>query len=73
VEFGTNLRARVVRDEEGAPEPEVSEFRTRQVPEDDVPPEYLDQLEVARSGTEGGTPRISARSVESDVRAMRRY
>ena len=43
VEEGQPFEASVVDGVEGAPEPEVSEVRTRQVPEDDVPPEYLEQ------------------------------
>jgi len=43
IEEGQSFEANVVEGVEGAPEPDVAEVRTRQVPEDDVPPEYLDQ------------------------------
>ena len=43
VEEGQFFEADVVNGVENAPDPDVSEVRTRQVPEDDVPPEYLDQ------------------------------
>ena len=43
VEEGQPFEASVVDGVEGANEPEASEVRTRQVPEDDVPPEYLEQ------------------------------
>ena len=38
-----SLEATVVDAIENAPEPDVAEVRTRQFPEDDVPPEYLEQ------------------------------
>ena len=40
---GQFLEATVVDAIENAPEPDVAEVRTRQFPEDDVPPEYLEQ------------------------------
>jgi len=40
---GQFLEATVVEAIENAPEPDVAEVRTRQFPEDDVPPEYLEQ------------------------------
>ncbi len=43
VEEGQSFEADVVEGVEDAPEPDVSEVRTRQVPEDDVPPEYINQ------------------------------
>jgi hypothetical protein len=43
VEEGQSFEAGVINGVENAPDPDVSEVRTRQVPEDDVPPEYLDQ------------------------------
>jgi hypothetical protein len=43
VEEGQFFEADVVSGVENAPDPDVSEVRTRQVPEDDVPPEYLDE------------------------------
>jgi hypothetical protein len=43
VDEGQSFEAGVVEGVEDAPEPDVAEVRTRQVPEDDVPPEYLDQ------------------------------
>jgi hypothetical protein len=43
VQEGQFLEANVVDAIENAPEPDVAEVRTRQLPEDDVPPEYLDQ------------------------------
>jgi hypothetical protein len=43
VDEGQFFEANVVEGVEDAPEPDVAEVRTRQFPEDDVPPEYLDQ------------------------------
>jgi len=40
---GQSFEADAVEAVEEAPEPDVAEVTTRQVPEDDVPPEYLDQ------------------------------
>jgi hypothetical protein len=41
-EEGQSLEADIVNAVENAPDPDVDEVHTRQVPEDDVPPEYLD-------------------------------
>ncbi|HSY01769.1 MAG TPA: hypothetical protein VK819_06420 [Acidobacteriaceae bacterium] len=41
-EEGNAFEAGIVSGVEDAPDPDVSEVRTRQVPEDDVPEEYLD-------------------------------
>jgi hypothetical protein len=41
-EEGQAEEAEVVDAVENAPDPDVSEVRTREVPEDDVPEEYLD-------------------------------
>jgi hypothetical protein len=43
VQEGQFFEANVVNAIENAPEPDIAEVRTRQFPEDDVPPEYLDQ------------------------------
>jgi hypothetical protein len=43
VEEGNAFEAGIVDGVENAPEPDVAEVRTRQVPEDDVPEEYLDE------------------------------
>jgi hypothetical protein len=43
VEEGQSFEADVIAGVENAPDPDVSEVRTRQVPEDDVPREYLDE------------------------------
>lgn len=43
VDEGQPFEASAIDGVEDTPEPEVSEVRTRQVPEDDVPPEYLEQ------------------------------
>ena len=43
VEEGQFFEADVIEGVEDAPDPDVSEVRTRQVPEDDVPPEYINQ------------------------------
>jgi hypothetical protein len=41
-EEGNAFEAGIVSGVENAPDPDVSEVHTRQVPEDDVPEEYLD-------------------------------
>ena len=41
VEEGQSYEAEVINGVENAPDPDVAEVHTRQVPEDDVPPEYL--------------------------------
>ena len=41
VEEGQSLEAAVISGVENAPDADVAEVRTKQVPEDDVPPEYL--------------------------------
>jgi hypothetical protein len=43
VEEGSFFEAAVIEGVENAPPADVSEVRTRQVPEDDVPQEYIDQ------------------------------
>ena len=43
VEEGQSYEAEVIAGIENAPDPDVSEVHTRQVPEDDVPPEYINQ------------------------------
>jgi hypothetical protein len=43
VEEGQFFEANIVEGVENAPDPDIAEVRTRQVPEDDVPPEYLEQ------------------------------
>ena|SRR6266849_5405286 len=43
VEEGQFFEAAVVSGVENAPDPDVSEIQTHEVPEDDVPPEYLEQ------------------------------
>lgn len=43
VDEGQSFEANVVEGVEDAPEPDVAEVHTREFPEDDVPPEYLDQ------------------------------
>ncbi|MGD1092755.1 MAG: hypothetical protein ABSB35_12295 [Bryobacteraceae bacterium] len=40
---GQFFEAEVISGVENAPDADVSEVHTRQVPEDDVPPEYLDR------------------------------
>jgi hypothetical protein len=40
---GQYFEAGIVEGVESAPDADVSEVRTRQVPEDDVPQEYLDE------------------------------
>ena len=49
VEEGQGVEAAAVEGVEDAPDPDVSEVRTREVPEDDVPEEYRDDsnLDVA--------------------------
>jgi len=42
LEEGNAFEAEAVSGVENAPDPDVSEVRTREVPEDDVPEEYLD-------------------------------
>jgi N utilization substance protein A len=42
VEEGNAFEADAVYGVESAPDPDVAEVRTRQIPEDDVPEEYLD-------------------------------
>ena len=42
VEEGQFFEAAVVSGVENAPDPDVSEIQTHEVPEDDVPPEYLE-------------------------------
>ena len=43
VEEGQSYEAEVIAGIEDAPDPDVSEVHTRQVPEDDVPEEYLEK------------------------------
>ena len=43
VEEGQFFEAEVISGIENAPDPDVSEVHTRQVREDDVPQEYLDE------------------------------
>jgi hypothetical protein len=45
VEEGNAFEADAIDGSESAENPEVSEVRTRQVPEDDVPPEYWNDEE----------------------------
>jgi hypothetical protein len=42
VEEGQSFEAEVIGGVEDAPDPDVAEVHTKQVPEDDVPSEYLD-------------------------------
>jgi len=42
LEEGQAFEAGIVSGVENAPDPDVAEVTTREVPEDDVPPEYLD-------------------------------
>jgi hypothetical protein len=42
VEEGQYIEADAISGVENAPDPDVAEVHTRQVPEDDVPQEYLD-------------------------------
>ena len=41
LEEGQSFEAEVTSGVENAPDPDVAEVHTKQVPEDDVPPEYL--------------------------------
>ena len=43
VEEGQSFEAEVVSGVENAPDPDVAEVHTKEVPEDDVPPEYLER------------------------------
>ena len=43
VEEGQSFEAEVISGVENAPDPDVAEVHTKQVPEDDVPSEYLDK------------------------------
>jgi hypothetical protein len=43
VEEGQSFEAEVIAGVENAPDPDVAEVHTRQVPEDDVPLEYLER------------------------------
>jgi hypothetical protein len=43
VEEGQSFEAEVIAGVENAPDADEGEVRPKQVPEDDVPPEYLDQ------------------------------
>ena len=43
VEEGQSFEAEVISGVEDAPDPDVAEVRTKQVPEDDVPSEYLEK------------------------------
>jgi hypothetical protein len=43
LEEGQSFEAEAVGGVENAPDPDVAEVHTRQVPEDDVPSEYLDR------------------------------
>ena len=47
LEEGNTFEAEAVQGVEDAKSPDVSEVTTREVPEDDVPEEYLDQDDVA--------------------------
>jgi hypothetical protein len=40
VEEGQSFEAEVISGVEDAPDPDVAEVHTKQIPEDDVPPEY---------------------------------
>jgi hypothetical protein len=40
---GQSFEAEAIEGVENAPEPDVAEVHTKQLPEDDVPPEYLNQ------------------------------
>lgn len=46
VQEGQFFEAAIVSGVENAPDADVEEVRTREVPEDDVPPEYLEQGDV---------------------------
>ena len=43
LEEGQSFEGEVVEGVENAPDPDVAEVTTRQIPQDDVPPEYLDR------------------------------
>jgi hypothetical protein len=43
VEEGQSFEAEAISGVEDAPDPDVAEVHTKQVPEDDVPAEYLDR------------------------------
>ncbi len=43
VSEGQSFEADVISGIEDAPDPDIAEVRTKQVPEDDVPPEYLEK------------------------------
>ena len=43
VEEGQSFEAEVISGVENAPDPDVTEVHTKQVPEDDVPSEYLER------------------------------
>jgi len=43
VEEGQSFEAEVIEGVEDAPDPDVAEVRTKQIPEDDVPSEYLEK------------------------------
>lgn len=45
IEEGQATEAEVIEGVEDAPDADVSEVRTREVPEDDIPEEYRDNLE----------------------------
>jgi len=46
VEEGQSLEAALISGVEDAPDADVAEVHTKQVPEDDVPPEYLETDET---------------------------
>ena len=43
VEEGQSFEAKVIKGVEDAPDPDVAEVHTKEVPEDDVPSEYLEK------------------------------
>jgi hypothetical protein len=43
IEEGQSFEAQVIKGVEDAPDPDVAEVHTKEVPEDDVPDEYLDR------------------------------
>ena len=43
IEEGQSFEAEVIKGVEDAPDPDVAEVHTKEVPEDDVPDEYLDR------------------------------
>lgn len=45
VEEGQSIEAGIINGIETAPDPDVSEVKTKEVPEDDVPPEYTEKEE----------------------------